>query len=231
MGCASSINSAATSVTSSGCTNPGLPDLPEPLSPISLEPNSLVHACLDRQSGKNVGLTLKEVDGKIMITTIHQCGLVYAWNIQNPTAKLHAGDIVTSVNGKQGDPGNFWDVAADLWGSETIQMEVLKSPRKVRRQRERGTEFVVEHKTTKKCSVPVERLQKLPAVECSATECAICCSEFDQTTKVLQLNCGHAFHPTCIGQWLVRGHESCPMCRDKKIGDSTQDEVGGYTSV
>ncbi|WOK94878.1 RING-H2 finger protein ATL57-like [Canna indica] len=43
--------------------------------------------------------------------------------------------------------------------------------------------------------------------------CVVCLSEFEEKERVKVIpRCGHAFHPACIGAWLVaRG--SCPLCR------------------
>jgi E3 ubiquitin-protein ligase ATL6/9/15/31/42/55 len=47
----------------------------------------------------------------------------------------------------------------------------------------------------------------------SALECAVCLSEFDDEEELRLLpTCSHAFHPDCIGDWLV-GHVTCPVCR------------------
>ncbi|KAL1823884.1 hypothetical protein ACET3Z_010662 [Daucus carota] len=46
-------------------------------------------------------------------------------------------------------------------------------------------------------------------------ECAVCLSEF-QDGEILRLlpTCRHAFHITCVDQWLER-HSSCPLCRHR----------------
>ncbi|GAB2260300.1 hypothetical protein Droror1_Dr00011155 [Drosera rotundifolia] len=44
-------------------------------------------------------------------------------------------------------------------------------------------------------------------------ECAVCLSEFgDGETLRMLPKCNHAFHPDCIGGWLV-SHSTCPVCR------------------
>ncbi|KAK1354792.1 E3 ubiquitin-protein ligase ATL42 [Heracleum sosnowskyi] len=46
-------------------------------------------------------------------------------------------------------------------------------------------------------------------------ECAVCLSKF-QDIEILRLlpKCKHAFHISCVDQWLER-HSSCPLCRHK----------------
>lgn len=44
-------------------------------------------------------------------------------------------------------------------------------------------------------------------------ECVVCLGELeDEDTVRLLPNCNHAFHVSCIDQWLA-AHASCPMCR------------------
>ena len=47
------------------------------------------------------------------------------------------------------------------------------------------------------------------------TECAICCSGFDDTGKYTS-KCGHVFHIECIVPWYSK-HISCPVCRSDDI--------------
>ena len=43
--------------------------------------------------------------------------------------------------------------------------------------------------------------------------CAICLDNFEASSDVKQLpTCHHAFHTTCLTEWLLR-HGNCPMCR------------------
>mmetsp|Transcript_9540 Transcript_9540/g.21867 ORF Transcript_9540/g.21867 Transcript_9540/m.21867 type:complete len:453 (+) Transcript_9540:207-1565(+) len=58
----------------------------------------------------------------------------------------------------------------------------------------------------------VERLTKLPARNCSSTECRVCLGEFDPASSVVQLPCNHAFHPACISKWLTQCKDTCPLC-------------------
>ncbi|KAI5060466.1 hypothetical protein GOP47_0024886 [Adiantum capillus-veneris] len=45
------------------------------------------------------------------------------------------------------------------------------------------------------------------------SDCAICLSSFDSGTLVTVLpSCSHAYHPSCITQW-VQSHKDCPVCR------------------
>lgn len=42
--------------------------------------------------------------------------------------------------------------------------------------------------------------------------CTICLVDFKTEAPVLMMPCGHAFHETCLKEWLGRSH-SCPLCR------------------
>lgn len=45
----------------------------------------------------------------------------------------------------------------------------------------------------------------------NARECAICIEGVCQ--QRCALDCGHVFHRRCIRRWLVKGADSCPLCR------------------
>jgi hypothetical protein len=52
--------------------------------------------------------------------------------------------------------------------------------------------------------------------ELSQSGCAICLIEFDNSSNIPQLSCGHPFHEHCISGWLESnqaGHLRCPTCR------------------
>mmetsp|Transcript_32908 Transcript_32908/g.54150 ORF Transcript_32908/g.54150 Transcript_32908/m.54150 type:complete len:352 (-) Transcript_32908:72-1127(-) len=45
------------------------------------------------------------------------------------------------------------------------------------------------------------------------TECCICSVEFDASTELRRIRCGHVFHSACLGDWLERSL-TCPLCRE-----------------
>ena len=47
-------------------------------------------------------------------------------------------------------------------------------------------------------------------------DCSICFDRFTEKQQVVQLACheSHVFHRTCITQWVERGREECPLCRE-----------------
>ncbi|CAA7399584.1 unnamed protein product [Spirodela intermedia] len=48
-------------------------------------------------------------------------------------------------------------------------------------------------------------------------DCPICLAEFADNDEIRVLpRCGHAFHVTCVDVWL-RGHPSCPSCRQTPL--------------
>jgi len=55
----------------------------------------------------------------------------------------------------------------------------------------------------------VRQLDEQPEDE---QRCSICCCEFVQGDRLLSLQCGHDYHPECIGTWL-RSKRNCPMCK------------------
>lgn len=43
--------------------------------------------------------------------------------------------------------------------------------------------------------------------------CTICQDQYAVgRSTVMQLPCGHVFHPTCVNHWLG-SHTTCPVCR------------------
>ena len=49
--------------------------------------------------------------------------------------------------------------------------------------------------------------------------CLVCLEEYQPQEELRQLNhCFHAFHRTCIDEWLTTGRNSCPLCRGEGVG-------------
>lgn len=42
--------------------------------------------------------------------------------------------------------------------------------------------------------------------------CVVCLFDFEEGEKISELQCGHAFHASCISKWLFR-FNSCPICK------------------
>lgn len=48
--------------------------------------------------------------------------------------------------------------------------------------------------------------------------CVICIENYKDTDSITILSCDHAFHTTCIKQWLCNSSITCPDCRkDQRI--------------
>lgn len=48
----------------------------------------------------------------------------------------------------------------------------------------------------------------------TSNECAICMAEYDIGDAIVRSrNCGHAFHQSCILDWISRENTNCPSCR------------------
>lgn len=58
----------------------------------------------------------------------------------------------------------------------------------------------------------VDRLPRMMAKECNATECRVCLAELEPNAMVVKLPCQHAFHPNCISKWLTQCKNTCPLC-------------------
>lgn len=58
----------------------------------------------------------------------------------------------------------------------------------------------------------MEGLPRRLASECNCSECGVCLAELDPGARVVQLPCGHGFHPACISRWLTQCKNTCPLC-------------------
>jgi len=58
----------------------------------------------------------------------------------------------------------------------------------------------------------VNRLPRVPAKDCEATECSVCLAAFASYQTVVKLPCAHAFHHACISKWLTQCKNTCPLC-------------------
>lgn len=50
------------------------------------------------------------------------------------------------------------------------------------------------------------------ATDDQSEECALCLEEYKNNEEVLKTDCGHLFHESCLGPWLIRSL-SCPLCK------------------
>lgn len=52
--------------------------------------------------------------------------------------------------------------------------------------------------------------------------CAICLVEYENGDRILSgTSCSHFFHSGCIMEWMAKGHDHCPFCREPML--SPQD--------
>lgn len=45
--------------------------------------------------------------------------------------------------------------------------------------------------------------------------CSICLETYslEDDGKICKAGCNHCFHTNCMSNWLMTGHQTCPMCR------------------
>lgn len=75
----------------------------------------------------------------------------------------------------------------------------------------------VQGHTSKTCLSKLDRLERIDSNE----ECSICLSKVNKA--LCKTKCEHAFHITCIKEWLLRNN-TCPLCREK-IGNVDPNNV------
>ena len=44
-------------------------------------------------------------------------------------------------------------------------------------------------------------------------QCLICLDDYQPEDDIRVMSCRHAFHQTCVDEWLQTGRNNCPACR------------------
>jgi Ring finger domain len=44
-------------------------------------------------------------------------------------------------------------------------------------------------------------------------QCLICLDDYQPEEDIRVMSCRHAFHQTCVDEWLQTGRNNCPACR------------------
>ena len=61
--------------------------------------------------------------------------------------------------------------------------------------------------------------------------CTVCLEEYDEGDEIRELECEHAFHKTCIDEWLTTKRACCPCCKHSLVpaappsADAPESEV------
>jgi hypothetical protein len=176
---------------------------------------------VEKDEHTSLGGALMEKQKQVIILGIADNGSIQDWNRKHPDKQVLPGDRIVAVNGV--DTG-YYAMAAELWktGSLVLHLERdLGSPAKLQRTDSRI--FLAEHaargaRLDMRC--PVDDLPHMSAGSCGATECAICFEDYDSgDTRVVQLPCGHSFHPVCAARWFSQGNpvpkRTCPLCKQE----------------
>jgi hypothetical protein len=53
----------------------------------------------------------------------------------------------------------------------------------------------------------------LPHTDLTHLQCLICLDDYVPEADLRLLSCKHAFHKSCVDQWLQTGKNNCPACR------------------
>mmetsp|Transcript_90057 Transcript_90057/g.156050 ORF Transcript_90057/g.156050 Transcript_90057/m.156050 type:complete len:212 (-) Transcript_90057:85-720(-) len=172
-----------------------------------------LHVAVTKEEGVPLGIAIKGKDGDVVICSVSHRGMLKSsWENQHPGDELLPGYRIISANGVT---GGVRDMGAELWKVGQIYLEVQKPENAhppLRRTNSRV--YLASTPGAKDFALngPVDKFEHLSAQACGATECAVCFEELEPEDRVVQLPCRHAFHPTCIAQWFVRGTRRCPLC-------------------
>lgn len=58
-------------------------------------------------------------------------------------------------------------------------------------------------------------------------DCTICFEAFEENVEVIQLKCSkkHIYHFDCLQEWIKRGRETCPICRQEIQPQSSRASI------
>jgi hypothetical protein len=185
-----------------------------------------------KREGDDLGAILgnTENDDGAVIFTIHENGLIDAWNRTHLSNPLRPGLLIREVNGAVG----YWDILENLRLPGVKDMRVSAEPPSnsgpnwLQEVLEMGRSLEEKCRSSEDGSsrVPMLRLQpqdhfsSLPTVraaDCGVDQCAICIDDVGPDESLVLLPCNHAYHPMCVARWLVQGasgskKHSCPLC-------------------
>jgi len=205
--------------------------------PVTTETAEELHVDVVKVSGKQLGAVIQEKGGYAVIHSVAARGLLWDWNLGNPSKKVVAGDTLYAANDAS---GSYWDVIAELEKTGPVRLVLLRGAR-AKRQRQRpplsAESMELVHmqyralrpedyerlrrldETVKPTDiVPQELVNELPvhrADECSGmTECQICLEDVTPGELVTRLPCGHGYHRHCVHKWLTQHHGNCPYCSE-----------------
>mmetsp|Transcript_30982 Transcript_30982/g.70911 ORF Transcript_30982/g.70911 Transcript_30982/m.70911 type:complete len:210 (-) Transcript_30982:101-730(-) len=169
---------------------------------------------ITKVEGVPLGLAFMSRCGGVLITSVGVDGCLQEWNEAHPGDEVLPGDMILSVNGVADE---FWAIAAEVWKTGEVVMEVQKASSMCSIRRSGSRMYLERDGVKSKAPLhgPVDHLPHICAGEssCNASECAICLEDFDDETRVVELPCKHVFHPLCAARWLARGTAQCPLCR------------------
>jgi len=169
---------------------------------------------ITRTASQPLGMHLLRSDEGILLTGIHEHGVVWAWNATHPERKLAAGDRLIMVNSLRVESTwQSWCAVLAEMRKTTVTLVVVEG--------DEGSSL----QATQSCKsldhiLPgsfMDRLPRVSAAERGVTECCVCLEDLEPTAEVVLLPCKHVFHPGCAETWLTRvptlKRAQCPLCR------------------
>jgi len=186
---------------------------------------------LSRKEGDVLGAALGDTDNGAVIINIQEGGLLDVWSEANLSPRLYPGLIITEVNGVRG----YWAILEELQGPGELDLRISDQPpvlagprwfediaamgRSLEKQQSSGgggSSFMLRlRQEGPNAPSQFSSLPNVVAGDCGVDQCAICIDDVAPDETLVQLQCKHAFHPTCAARWLTQSRgkrQCCPLC-------------------
>lgn len=127
------------------------------------------------------------------------------------------GNFVTATNDSVSDL-DMTDITSMYFLFTMMFMSVVLVVSIVMRRRRVGTfSYMTTEDASRNRGASMSMIRNLPILRFADTGredecCPICLSDYEPNDELLQLPCGHMFHPECGETWLVK-NDSCPLCK------------------
>eukprot|EP00404_Azadinium_spinosum_P004535 CAMPEP_0180475184 /NCGR_PEP_ID=MMETSP1036_2-20121128/31066_1 /TAXON_ID=632150 /ORGANISM="Azadinium spinosum, Strain 3D9" /LENGTH=303 /DNA_ID=CAMNT_0022482533 /DNA_START=8 /DNA_END=919 /DNA_ORIENTATION=+ len=190
-----------------------------------------IHVMVTRDDDATLGIKLESDTSGILIAEMEEQGVLQEWNNRHPSRQVRSGDVIVAVNGIR---NSIFELSQELRKTGPLDLVVKRQPHGMvsaaspqahwshvlMQYRSLGPEdfeqlLALDEKVPSRETLSLRHASCLPcksAWACATTECRVCLESLLPEATVMQLPCGHAFHPDCIVRWLTQHKRRCPLC-------------------